>query len=170
MVEQNDEHENSDTNSAPEQSVNKKSNGGLIVAVVGVVLIIAVAAGAFFFLHKGEHSTDAADEHKEEVVSNPGYYVLDDLIVNLSGDAKRPNYLKLKIVIELADENDKDLMDNIKPKIIDKFQTYLRELRVDDLKGSVGMYRLREELLIRITEVSKPVRIKDILLQEILVQ
>ena len=52
------------------------------------------------------------------------------------------------------------------PKIIDNFQTYLRELRIDDLKGSAGMYRLREELLIRVNAGAAPIKIKDVLFKE----
>ncbi|MFX9073467.1 flagellar basal body-associated FliL family protein, partial [Acinetobacter baumannii] len=56
------------------------------------------------------------------------------------------------------------------PRIIDNFQVYLRELRLDDLKGSAGMYRLREELLLRVNMAAQPVKIKDVLFKEMLVQ
>ncbi len=36
------------------------------------------------------------------------------------------------------------------PRVVDQFQGYLRELRMDDLKGSAGIVRLKEELLRRI--------------------
>ena len=36
------------------------------------------------------------------------------------------------------------------PRIVDKFQIYLRGVRVEDLRGSDGMHRLREELLLRV--------------------
>ncbi|MCL2473924.1 MAG: flagellar basal body-associated FliL family protein [Alphaproteobacteria bacterium] len=166
MAEQNDDL---DTDSRSELGSGRKRNMGGMIAIVVLAAVICAAAGVFLFLNKGGTKEFAAEE-KNVVVVYPGYYPLDDMLVNLSGDAKRPNYLKLKIVIELADEKDKVYMDAIKPKIIDKFQAYLRELRVDDLKGSVGTYRLREELLIRVAEVSKPVRIRDILFQEMLVQ
>ena len=56
------------------------------------------------------------------------------------------------------------------PRVIDNFQTYLRELRLDDLKGSAGMYRLREELLVRVNAAAAPAKIKDVLFKEMLVQ
>ena len=40
----------------------------------------------------------------------------------------------------------------------------------EDLRGSAGMYRLREELLMRVTEAAQPVRVHDVLFQEMLVQ
>ena len=56
------------------------------------------------------------------------------------------------------------------PRVIDNFQTYLRELRIDDLKGSAGMYRLREELLVRVNAAAAPAKITDVLFKEMLVQ
>ena len=55
-------------------------------------------------------------------------------------------------------------------KIIDNFQTYLRELRIEDLRGSAGMYRLREELFVRVNAAAAPVKVKDVLFREMLVQ
>jgi flagellar FliL protein len=56
------------------------------------------------------------------------------------------------------------------PRIIDNFQVYLRELRLDDLRGSAGIYRLREELLMRVNTAAQPVHVKDVLFREMLVQ
>ena len=71
--------------------------------------------------------------------SKPVFYPLGDLLVNLAGEGKHPNFLKVKVVLQLADEKDVPLMDAIKPRIIDNFQVYLRELRIEDLRGSAGM-------------------------------
>ena len=54
--------------------------------------------------------------------------------------------------------------------IRDSFQTYLRELRLDDLRGSAGMYRLREELLTRINVAVQPSKVSAVLFKEMLVQ
>ena len=56
------------------------------------------------------------------------------------------------------------------PRVIDNFQTYLRELRVDDLNGSAGLYRLREELLTRVNVAVQPAKVNAILFKEMLIQ
>ena len=56
------------------------------------------------------------------------------------------------------------------PRIIDNFQVYLRELRVEDLQGSAGMLRLREELMMRVNNAVKPAKVNDVLFKEMLVQ
>ena len=56
------------------------------------------------------------------------------------------------------------------PRIVDSFQVYLRELRTEDLQGAAGMYRLREELMMRVNRVAAPAKINDVLFQDVLVQ
>jgi len=149
----------------------KKKKKMIIIAAAVVVVVLLGAGGAgYYFMTKKvdaekEAATAAADEKAKTV-----YYSLGDMIVNLSGEGKHPNYLKVKVSLELADEKDLPLMDTLKPRIVDNFQVYLRELRIEDLRGSAGMYRLREELLMRVTEAAQPVRVRDVLFQEMLVQ
>jgi flagellar FliL protein len=56
------------------------------------------------------------------------------------------------------------------PRLQDLFQTYLREMRPEELRGSAGTYRLREELIARADIAVAPARIQDLLFTEILVQ
>jgi flagellar FliL protein len=52
----------------------------------------------------------------------------------------------------------------------DLFTTYLRELRPEELRGSLGMHRLREELTARARVAAHPVKVTDVLFVEMLVQ
>ena len=167
----------------------------LIIAVAAVLLLGGVGAGLYFAgvfggggdaaaLAEGEkadaHGASAGghgakaegggEEAADPEGAAPKFFPLGDVLVNLSGDGKRPNFLKIKVSLELADEKDAAALENLKPRIIDNFQVYLRELRIEDLKGSAGLYRLREELLLRVTEVVQPIRVRDVLFQEMLVQ
>jgi flagellar FliL protein len=54
--------------------------------------------------------------------------------------------------------------------VIDSFQTHLREMRPEDLDGSAGMYRLKEELLRRINQAVFPAKVDAILFKELLLQ
>lgn len=152
----------------------KKKKKKMMIVAAGVGALLLVGGGAAFFLmghsggDEGGETKEAAQEKKEP--EKPAYFPLGDMIVNLSGEGKRPNYLKIKVTLELADSKDTPLMEMIKPRIIDNFQVYLRELRIEDLRGSAGLYRLREELLMRVTEAAQPIRIRDVLFQEMLVQ
>ena len=46
----------------------------------------------------------------------------------------------------------------------------MRELRVNDLEGSAGLYRLREELLRRVNVAVYPAKIDAVLFKDIVVQ
>lgn len=91
------------------------------------------------------------------------------MTVNLYSDDGQPRYLRLKVQLELEDQSEKGDLEAAMPRVIDQFQTYLRELRVQDLRGSAGLYRLQMELLWRVNKAAEPVKVKDVLFQEILI-
>lgn len=154
----------------------KKKGGKKIILIAAAVGLLVLGAGgggaAWYFMHGHKAADEEGGTQASAAQENgkPVFYPLGDLLVNLAGEGKHPNFLKVKVVLQLADEKDVPLMDAIKPRIVDNFQVYLRELRIEDLRGSAGMYRLREELLLRVTEAAQPVRIRDVLFQEMLVQ
>ena len=92
------------------------------------------------------------------------------MLVNLSSNDGTPRYLRLTVQLELHSSSDTAAVEAIIPRVVDQFQTYLRELRVKDLRGSAGIYRLQTELLWRVNQASAPVKVKDVLFQEILIQ
>ena len=163
-----------DLEAEPKKKIGTKTIA--IIAVGGLVLVGGITVAAIY-ITKMMAPKEAVVEQQATADTSDGtkgkkavFFPLGDLLVNLSGEGKRPNFLKVKISLELADEKDVGLMDALKPRIIDNFQVYLRELRIEDLRGSAGMYRLREALLLRVTEAAQPIRIRDVLFQEMLVQ
>jgi flagellar FliL protein len=54
--------------------------------------------------------------------------------------------------------------------VLDAFQIYLRELRPEDLEGSAGILRVKEELLRRINLAIQPPLATDILFKEVIIQ
>lgn len=98
------------------------------------------------------------------------FYDLPDMIVNLNSTSRQSRYLKIKVALEFGDPKVVDQIETVMPRIIDHFQVYLRELREDDLRGSAGLYRLKEELMIRVNQALRPAKIRDVLFKEMLVQ
>lgn len=149
----------------------KKLSKKMLIIIAAAAFLVLGSGGAAFFFMGGDNkkeNTSQSDRSSEE--GKPVYLALGDILVNLSGEGKRPNFLKISVSLELADEKDKAAIEAIKPRVLDEFQVYLRELRIEDLRGSAGLYRLREELLLRVTEAAQPVRVRDVLFQEMLVQ
>ena len=132
------------------------------------VLLLGGGGGAayYFFMPHSEPKAAAVP------VGKPAVFVdLPEVLVNLSGATnERTQYLKLKIVLELPDQLMIQQIQPVMPRVMDAFQTYLRELRPGDLDGSAGLYRLKEELTRRVNASIAPSRVNAVLFKEIVVQ
>lgn len=137
----------------------------IIIAAAAVVMLGAAGGGAYHFL--GSRS-EAAPASK---IKPPVFVDLPEVLVNLSSTGSdRTQYLKVKVVLEVRDESIKTQIQPLMPRLMDTFQTYLRELRATDLDGSAGLYRLKEELTRRVNAAIAPERINAVLFKEIVVQ
>ncbi|MBI1300130.1 MAG: flagellar basal body protein FliL [Alphaproteobacteria bacterium] len=120
---------------------------------------------------KAKKKEDHGDGHGEEGGGDESAFIaIPTILVNLNTEDGTPRYLRLTVQLELEDPSEKADVEAVIPRVIDQFQTYLRELRVRDLRGSAGIYRLQMELLWRVNRAADPVEIKDVLFQEILIQ
>jgi flagellar FliL protein len=147
----------------------------LIIIVVLLLLVLGGGGAAVKFGGLlGKKPADGAAEADAKPVSATAdtdvFHDLPDILVNLDGPSKQQHFLKMKISLELANKADEAAIDKIMPRVTDQFQTYLRELRVEDLKGSAGIYRMRQELLTRVSAASAPIEVKDVLFRELLIQ
>jgi len=139
----------------------------MIIGGAALLILCVGGGGAYFFVfaHKTE-ITPAAMPGKPVV-----FVDLPDVLVNLSsGGTDRTQYLKVKIVLELPDQLMIQQIQPVMPRVMDAFQTYLRELRPSDLDGSAGLYRLKEELTRRVNASIAPSKINAVLFKEIVVQ
>jgi flagellar FliL protein len=155
----------------------KKKNLKLILFIaVPALLLIVGGAGLYFTgtLDKimGKESAESGHaEGKNAVPAEVAFLKIPDMIVNLNtAEGGAPRYLRLSVQLELASQADVAAVEKVLPRVVDQFQTYLRELRVQDLRGSKGMYRLQMELLSRVNAAAAPIQVKDVLFQEILIQ
>jgi flagellar FliL protein len=94
---------------------------------------------------------------------------LPEMVANLNTDPRRPQYVKLRAQVQTLPADVKQVKLAM-PRLLDLFQTYLREIRPTELQGAPGTYRLREELIARATIAVRPAKITDVLFEEILVQ
>jgi len=76
----------------------------------------------------------------------------------------------MRISLELESASDEDRILAVMPRIVDNFQVFLRELRMDELQGSRGLYRVKEESLARVNAAAHPAKVRDVLFKEMLIQ
>lgn len=161
----------------------------IIIGAVAAVLIIGGGGTAAFLMmsHKpaGAHPEKPAkkeekkkdDKKKDDknaavIADGPDgvvFYTPPDIVVNMQTADGKPTFLKLKLTMELPDKATADVLDEDMPRLQDMFQTFLRELRPEDLTGSQGSFQLRMELLRRVNLVVAPAKVNTVLIEEMLI-
>lgn len=149
-----------------------KSGGRRKLVLIAAPLVLAGAGAGLWFsgilprlLGMGSKSKKTAS-----VSAKPIFIALPEMVANLNGDPRRPSYVKLLAKLEVLNEADVVHVKDAMPRLQDLFMTYLRDMRPDELRGSEGTYRLREELLARANIVAAPARVVDVLFTELLIQ
>ena len=175
--EQDDEDDEGLDDEDDDDSSDKPGGKKKLFIIIAAVLLLAIGgiAAAFYTgllqpvidMITGEAEVEGEQEIAHEDLV---FFPLEEIIVNLNTGGRKSSFLKIQISLELTDSDDIPRIRDVMPRIMDNFQVYLRELRIEDLKGSAGMYRLREELLSRINAAAAPAKINDVLFKEMLVQ
>jgi len=150
---------------------NLLGNKKMLIIVAAALLLLVGGGGAalyFLVLAKPDEAAKAADA--PIVPPQVVYFEIPDLIVNIQSADGNPVYLKLSLSLELSTPEEKAGIQVLMPRIVDQFQGYLRELRPDDLKGSAGIMRVKEELLRRTNVAAAPYHVRDVLLKEMIIQ
>ncbi len=147
----------------------------LVLFIVLPFLLIGATGGGIYasglldsLLGIEEHDEELLAEEEEQGPSV--YYEVPEMLVNLNTRGRKAGYLKISVSLEVGSVEDFPKLDAVLPRIVDNFQVYLRELRVEDLHGSAGLQRLREELLMRVANAAAPTAIRDVLFREMLIQ
>jgi flagellar protein FliL len=140
-------------------------SGKRLAVVVAALLLFAGCTLLLINVGKPELLSTAKSTTVEST-----YVKLPDIFVNLSSAQGRPRFLKLAVSLEIKGDDQAATIKNDLPRVVDSFQVYLRELRVEDLNGSAGMFLLKEELLRRVNTQLSPSRVENVLFEEMLVQ
>jgi flagellar FliL protein len=157
------------TPSPPKKGGKKK----LMLIAIPVVLLLAVG-GLWFsgvlphLLGMGKKAEAAASAAAKPVP--PSYVDVPEMIANLNSANRKPSYIKLAARVEVPRPEDVEKVKAAMPRLQDIMQTYLREMRPEELRGSAGTYRLREELLARANAAVAPAKISDVLFTQMLIQ
>jgi flagellar protein FliL len=138
-----------------------------VMIIAGAAFVMLVGGGIGAWKYFGPSA-----KKEEHAAAKPATFVdLPEVLVNLSSVGNdRTQYLKVKITLEIPDKELAAQINPLMPRVMDAFQTYLRELRPTDLDGSAGLYRLKEELTRRVNTAVAPNKITAVLFKEIIVQ
>ena len=157
---------------APESTPSKLPIKKLLMILLPILLVVGASAGLYFsgvFDHMAGMFKSSPTKETNSVQAAV-FMDLPEMLVNLQTNGRKQAFLKIRVALELDAVTDQPRIDLVLPRIVDNFQVYLRELRVEDLQGAAGMHLLREELLARVNSAVKPVKVNDVLFKEMLVQ
>ncbi len=145
-----------------------KSKRKLFMIGGAAVLVLLLAGGGWFFFMRGH----AKEVHAAAPPPKPPVFLdVPEVLVNLANaPGERIQYLKVKVVLEIKDQPLLAQITPTMPRVTDLFQTYMRELRPADLNGSVGLFRLKEELTRRVNAAISPSQVNAVLFKEIVIQ
>lgn len=149
-----------------------RAGGKRKLLFVALPALLAVGAGGLWFsgtlpkllgVARKKPTTAAA-------ASPPVFVTIPDMIANLDAGPGRQSFVKLGAKLEVPTPQDAKRAEAAMPRIVDLFQTYLRDMRPGDFQGSKGTWRLREALLARANIALAPGHVRDVLFTQILVQ
>lgn len=143
-----------------------KSRGkGLLVALAGAVVAGGIGFFASFagFLDSVTGGGEAAPDVKE-MAKNFKFVPLDTMIVSLGPNARAQN---LKFTAQLEVEPGSEAMvEDIKPRILDVLNSYLRAVDESELQDPAALALLRAQMLRRIQIVVGDGVVRDLLIVE----
>ena len=145
----------------------------LAISAAALALLTGVFSPSMSHASEEKHAKPEAKGEGHGGAAAPAevFFKVPDMVVNLNNTGRSsPSFLKISILIEVAHPEDMPAIEKVMPRIVDNFQVYLRELRLADLRGTSGIDRLREELLLRVGIAARPVQVKDVLFREMLIQ
>lgn len=158
---------------ADEENVNpeepKKKSKMMLFIILSVAILLAGGGGFFAFTTFMAPSEDSEPPMEEEFSGVGEMITFGEFVVNLS-DPKGKRYLKCKISIEVEDEEAKERVQKIEPKLRDIVIMLLTSLAFEEVMTPEGKIRIRVELLERFNQAARPDRIKNIYFSDFVVQ
>ena len=166
-----------------EETPPKKKSKLLLIALV---LALLLGGGAFYGVYSGmiplpfggepevaegeagesEGDGDGKQAKKKDHVpiDQVAFLPLDEMVISLGPDAKS-RHLKMRLSIEVAPESLNDVT-TMTPRILDVLNTFLRAVDERDFELPRGMLRLRAQMLRRVQLVTPQGAVRDVLIQE----
>ena len=117
----------------------------------------------------GEGEADPALGKVTEGPDGVTFLTLPDMVVNVQSLDGKPQFLKLTLTLEISDAHQVEVLQGQMPRVQDMLQTFLRELRPEELQGSAASFQLRAELARRINLIIAPGKVDAVLIEEMLV-
>ncbi len=136
--------------------------------IIGATIVALLGGGGLIY---SKFYSDTANPIQNVDDKKTIFVPMNEITVNLKqGIENNTSWLKVHVTLEVIGKTNYETVTKMMPKIMDVFQTYLKELRKNDLDGSFGIYKIKDEMLLRINAILYPAKIEDILFQDFMMQ
>lgn len=183
-----DANEDIDTDAEGEGEEGGAKKGGLkklilFIGLPAVIVILGGVAGVLLFTGGGdeEELAEAESEYSEGADGSASVPALSSetyesmpiaMTVTFDAGGNAESRMRIGIVLVSEDATVEEWTEagDIPTALTDTYLEFLRTLRVEDVNGSMGTFRLRSELLRRTNLVLAPITVEQVLITELLIQ
>ncbi len=149
----------------------------LIIVGAALLLLIGGGAGSYFlglFDPLVAMITGEDTEADAKLAGSPigVYHEFPELIVKLREKGRRKRFLKLRFTVEFKRARGEDIerIDVLTPQVVKRIKNFVEKLSANDLKGSTGVYIMREQLLAESITAFAPLEVNDVMITEFFIQ
>ena len=153
---------------AESEAPKKKSKKGLLI---GLVLALVLGGGGFFAVYSGlilgPAGAGEAGHGDAPVIDEfqpVSFIPLDPLVISI-GRGASARHLRFRAELEVTPGAEADVTQ-LKPRVVDVLNSYLRAVEVTDLEDPSALIGLRAQMLRRIQLVTGDGRVRDLLIME----
>ena len=145
-----------------------KKKGGMLIAII-LALVLGGGGGAAGYMGMIPLPFfQAEEEEKMPDISNTIFIPLPKIVVTLGEDAQA-KHLRAQFAIE-TDPNYEERVNTLQPRLMDVFNTYLRVVEEKELTNPERFQNLQAQMLRRARLVAGEAAIKNLLVQEFVLQ
>jgi flagellar FliL protein len=147
----------------------------LLGVIVIVQALVAIGLTQYVLVPKLTVQQAAADSGNiadltAEVPQRGVMVGLDDIIVTLAGDTRRPHYLRININLEVKDKVTAESVRMRRPQMRDVVIMALSEKTLDDLSKIGGKMNLRAEIFKRLDESIPGGKLMNVYFSDLVIQ
>jgi flagellar FliL protein len=132
--------------------------------ILGILGAIVFGTAGFYITYANIFNIEIDQSIQNASLPEFNFIALDPLIISLQPNSNA-KLLKFTAQIEVT-ANSTDIVEHMRPRIIDMMNQYLRAVQPDTLTEPAIMLSLREQLLRRAQTIVGPGHIRDILIIE----
>jgi flagellar FliL protein len=152
-----------------------KSKKSKLQFIMSALLLITGAGGGFAVVSLGliggtNNSTSPNETHSTApILGNEAiaFVPLDPMLVSIK-DGANNRILRFVAQLEVNPDAVREV-ENIRPRIVDILNGYLRALEIEDLEAPAALMKIRSQMLHRVRIVAGENRINDLLVMEFVI-